>query len=88
MKIKIKLNHAFTTFTDGQESVEVKGATVKECLDSLTELYPVFKQMLFNKGGLLTVLVMLDGETVLPDDLSKPVNGESDLSLLPMIQGG
>ena len=88
MKIKIKLNHAFKPFTDGRDSIQVTGTTVRECLDGLIELYPVFRHMLFDKGGLLSALVMLDGEAVLPDDLSRPVNEESDLSLLPMIQGG
>lgn len=88
MSIKIRLNHAFRPFAGGQESVEVKGTTVIECLESLIGLYPVFREILYDSDGIMTALVLLDGETVIPDDLSRSVSGQSDLSLLPMIQGG
>lgn len=88
MNIKIKLNHAFRPFAGNQKTVEVKGTTVKECLDSLIGSYPIFKEILFDADGTLAALVLLRGEVVVPDDLNRPISEQSDLSLLPMIQGG
>jgi hypothetical protein len=87
MGIKIRLNYAFQPYASNREIVEVSGNTIKECLDNLIELFPVFKEILFDNEGRLSALVLLKGETVIPDDLNHPmVRGE--LLLTPMIQGG
>ena len=88
MNIVINLNHAFQPFAGNRETVEVAGNTVKECLDSIISLYPVFREILFDADGILQVLVFHGGKLVVPDELDRPVSGRGDLLLTPMIQGG
>ena len=88
MDIRIKLNHDFQPYAGNRDIVEVKGNTVKECLDNLIDLFPIFKELLFSTDDTLSALVLCDGETIVPRDLNRPVTGESELVLLPMIQGG
>jgi len=84
----IKLDHSFQPFAGNHETVEVKGETVKECLDNFIGVYPIFKEILFDLGGTLTALVMVEGKAVVPKDLNRPVSRQKEIILLPMIQGG
>ena len=88
MKIKIKLNHMFQPFAGGHETVEVTGGTVKECLDNFMELFPVFKQLLFDDEGNLSALVLYNGETIVPYEINRPVSAQNEILILPMVQGG
>ena len=88
MGIKIKLNHLFQPYAGNQKTVEVTGGTVKECLDNLIDLYPVFKEILFDNEGSLSAMVLLNGEIVVWKDLDRPVAEPGELRLMPMIQGG
>ena len=88
MNVRLSLNHALQPYAGNREIVEVRGSTVKECLDNLGELFPVFKEIIFNADGFLTALVFLDGETIMPDDLNRPIMSDSRLSVAPMIYGG
>ncbi|MGD1120222.1 MAG: hypothetical protein ABR886_12200 [Dehalococcoidales bacterium] len=88
MDIIFKLEHRLQPFAGNQETVRVKGATVRECLDSLISLYPVFREILFDAGGTLSALVIVEGKAVLPKDLDRPVTGLKEIILLPMVQGG
>jgi len=88
MDIRIKLNYAFQPYAGNREIVEVKGSTVRECLDNLIDLCPIFKELLFNTYGALSALVLCDGETIVMNNLNRPVTEQSELVLLPMIQGG
>jgi len=88
MDVNIRLNFAFQPYAGNREIIAVKGSTVRECLDSLIDLFPIFKELLFSNDGALSALVLYNGETVVPKDLDRPITAESELVLLPMIQGG
>ena len=88
MDINIRLNHAFQPYANNLESVEVRGSTVKDCLNNLIKLFPVFKDILFAADGSLSALVLLNGETIVPKDLNRSITERSELLLTPMIQGG
>jgi hypothetical protein len=88
MSVTIKLNHALQPYAGGRETVEVNGTNVKECLDNLVDDFPVFHDILFDSNNSLAVLVLYDGETVVPKDLNRPVREQSELMIQPMIQGG
>ena len=88
MNTRIKLNHVFQPFAGHCETVEVLGNTVRECLDTLIGLYPVFREILYDADGILQVLVFYCNELVVLDDLDRPVSESCELSLTPMIQGG
>jgi len=88
MDVRIKLNHAFQPYAGNREIIEVKGNTVRECLDNLIGIFPVFKELLFNNDGALSALVLYEGEAILPNNLNRSVTKQSELVLMPMIQGG
>jgi molybdopterin converting factor small subunit len=88
MKTRIKLNQALQPFAGNRETVEVKGDTVKECLDSLISSYPIFREILFDAEGTLSALVLVNGMTIIPNDLNRPVSKPREILLLPIIQGG
>lgn len=88
MNIIIKLSHQFQPFADNHKTVEVQGDTVKQCLDSLISLYPIFKELLFDVDGTLTALVIIEGKTIIPKDIYQPVPPQQEIVLLPMVQGG
>jgi molybdopterin converting factor small subunit len=88
MDIRIKLDHAFQPYAGNREIVEVRGNTVKECLDNLIDLFPIFREILFDTDDTLSALVLCDGETIVPNDLNRPVSKKNEIVLLPMIQGG
>ena len=88
MDIRIRLNHALQPYASNREIVEVRGSTVRECLDNLIEFFPVFKELLFQNDGSLSALVLLDGETIVPDKLNRLLTGKSEILLAPMIYGG
>lgn len=88
MNIIIKLDQAFQPFADNNETVEIKGDTVKECLNYLISSYPIFNKILFNAEGTLSALVMVENKVVVPKDVNQPVSMGQEIILLPMMQGG
>ena len=88
MKTNIRLNHVFQPYADNRETVEVDGNTVMECLAGLAELYPVFREILFDNEGTMSVIVQLRDEIIVPDKLDRPVSEQDELLILPMLQGG
>jgi molybdopterin converting factor small subunit len=86
--MKIKLSRDFQDFTNQQETIEVKGSTVKECLNSLIGLFPGLKDLLFDAGNALSVVLVLNGEAIISKDLDRPVSEQNELSILPLIYGG
>ena len=88
MNVKIKLNYMFQPYAGNREIVEVTGSTVKECLDHLMELFPVFRQLLFDDEDTLSALVLYNGETIIPNEINRPVSDQNEILILPMVQGG
>ncbi len=74
--------------TDGQQTVEVAGATVREIVNALEGPYPGMKARLmdgFRLKGNITVAV--DGE-VSPVGVLAEVGESSEVHFLPAIAGG
>ena len=74
--------------TDGQQTVEVTGATVREIVNALEGNYPGMKARLmdgFRLKGNITVAV--DGE-VSPVGVLAEVGESSEVHFLPAIAGG
>lgn len=87
-EMKIKLSNDFQDFTNNQETLEVKGSTVKECLNNLIGLFPGLKGLLFDTGDALSVVLVLNGEAIISSDLDRPVSEQNEISILPLIYGG
>jgi len=88
MSVKLQIGQILQRFTNNQETVEVKGSTVAECLDDLTKQFPETKQWLFDRNGILMVLILHDSETVYQKDLKRKVKDGDELKLTLIVGGG
>ena len=88
MSIKIKISQILRQFTKNQDTVEVNGSTVGECLDDLIRQFPDTKKWLFDKNGILLALILTNGETVYQKDLNRSVADGDELSLVLIVGGG
>jgi molybdopterin converting factor small subunit len=88
MSVGIRLNQAFDEYTGGREKVDVEGCTVRECLNALIGLFPVFRSLLFGSDYALGVLVIHEGDVVVASELDRPVADGGEISLFPMVDGG
>jgi hypothetical protein len=88
MSVTIRLNHTLQPYAGGLETVEVNGGNIKECLIDLTKTFPIFHDILFDTTNTPAVLVLYDGETIVPKDLNRPVAEQSEIIIQPMLQGG
>ncbi len=74
--------------TDGREQVEVRGATVRQVIASLDELYPGFKDRLVEDGRVKrNISVAVDGEVCRLGLLEK-VQEDSEVHFIPAVGGG
>jgi molybdopterin converting factor small subunit len=87
MSAKIKLSQVFKLLADNQEAIEVNGNTVRECLNDFIRLYPAARNWIFDKDTLVS-LVLLNGQTLPPQDLDTRVAEKDEIYLLTMISGG
>jgi len=88
MSIRIKMSQILRQFTEDQDTVEASGSTVGECLDDLVRQFPEIKKGLFDKNGILLVLILINGEAVYQKDLNKPVANGDELHLIRIVGGG
>ncbi len=90
MSVKINVHPILHHFTNGQDVVEVKGATVGECLEQLVARFPEIKKGLFDKDGRLLnyVDVYVNGESAYPEELARSVTDGDELHIVLTIAGG
>lgn len=87
MSARIKLSQVFKLLADNQETIRVDGNTIRECLDDLIRRYPAARNWIFDKDTLLS-LILLNGQTLHPQDLDMRVTEADEIYLLTMISGG
>lgn len=90
MSVDVKISSILTRYTNKQQTAKVNGSTVGECLENLVEQFPELRRVLFNKDGRLQhyIDVYINGESVYPEELAKPVKDGDNLHLLMVIAGG
>lgn len=90
MSVKVKISSIHQYMTDGKEAVEVNGNTVDQCLRDLAGKYPSLEKLMYNDGTMISdyLLVFLNGQNVPHNELSKPVQGYEEISLVMLIDGG
>jgi molybdopterin converting factor small subunit len=88
MSIKMKLSQTYLEYTQNQEVVDVEGATVRECIDSLVAKFPVLRPLLFDSEYALGVLIIYNGDVITTSSLDRPVADNDEITLVPMIYGG
>ncbi|MFH1124939.1 MAG: ThiS family protein [Pseudomonadota bacterium] len=90
MSVKVHLHLTLRRFSNGQETVDVEGNTVGECLKGLVKKFPDMAGSLFDKKGKLLniVEVFVNLESAYPNELAKPVKDGDDIHLTLMLAGG
>lgn len=77
--------------TDDHDSVDVRGRTIGEAIEALTEQFPELRQHLYKEDGSLRsfVNIYLEDEDIryLDDEQTRLENGQT-LSIVPSIAGG
>jgi molybdopterin synthase sulfur carrier subunit len=73
--------------TGGRESVEVQGATVRECIEAVEARHPGFRAQVFDGDGRphRFVNLFVNGDPASPDDA---VAGGDEVAVLAAIGGG
>ena len=76
--------------TQGQGEIQVRGATVLECLEAVEERYPGFRELVIDpRGGVHRfVRLFVNGEQLDGDALAAPVSASDQLEVLAAIGGG
>jgi len=90
MSIEIRISPALSQYSDNQQSAEVSGSTVGECLDQLTERFPRLKKVLFDEKGKVQghLEIYLNRESTYPEELARRVKDGDKLHIVPVLSGG
>jgi molybdopterin converting factor small subunit len=76
--------------TQGRDRIEVRGATVGECLDAVEALHPGFRAMVVDEGGSVHRFVKLfrNREPLVGDPLAAALAPGDELEVMSAIAGG
>ena len=90
MSVKVRLHPHFYELAGGQETAEVEGKSVGECLASLITRFPDLERELFGKAKKLHkyVEIFVNGKTTYPQELAFPVKDGDELTILILLAGG
>ena len=90
MSIQVYLHKTHRQYVDDQESVEVNGKTVGECLQNLVKRYPQMAATLFDGKEKLrkTVEVYLNMQSTYPEELAKPTKSGDVIHITLLLAGG
>jgi len=88
--VKVHIHKTHRVHTGGLGEVEVRGATVGECLGDLAERFPGMHGAVFDpRGGLRSTLeIYVNHESAYPDELGKPVKEGDEIHLTLLLAGG
>lgn len=90
MSVDVEISSIFGRYTDNVLNMKVEGKTVRECLHDLVRQFPRLKKMLLDKDGNLmhSYDFYINGESVYPKDMNKPLKDGDKLNVLFVIHGG
>jgi molybdopterin synthase sulfur carrier subunit len=76
--------------TQGRSRIEVKGATVRECIEAVEAEHPGFAELVFDDRGQLHRFVRLfvNGDEVPRDSPDQPVAEDDRVEILAAAAGG
>jgi len=77
-------------FTNDVLNISTEGKTVREALRDLVTQFPKLQKMLLNSNGDLqqTYDYFINGQSVFPRDMSRPLKDGDKLNVLYLIHGG
>ncbi len=90
MPVRVRIPTPMRQHTEGQETVEAAGSTVKEVLDNLGAKYPGITGRLFENGQVrrFVNLYVNDEDVRYLDNLQTPLKDGDELSIIPAVAGG
>jgi molybdopterin converting factor small subunit len=90
MGVEINLPAYLRPYADDMESVNVKGNTIRECLNALITRFPALNKLVFDEKGKLLdyVSIFAANEIVYSDQLDKPIKDGETIHILYVIGGG
>lgn len=90
MSVKVNIHPGLSHLTGGQDTVEVSGSTVGQCLDRLVARFPAAKGWLFGKNGKLNnvIEIYVNMKSSYPEELAMPVKDGDELHIIAIIVGG
>lgn len=91
MDIKVRIPTPLRPLAGGQDAVQISGATLQECIDSLETQFPGMRERLCDDGGELRrfVNIYVNGEDVrFLNGLSTPLQIGDEVSIVPAVAGG
>lgn len=90
MPVKVQIPTPLRQHTQGKDTVDAKGGTVKEVLDDLGRQFPGITQRLLDNGQVRRfVNVYLNEEDIrYLSNLDTPVKEGDSLSIIPAVAGG
>ena len=90
MTVKVRLSFPLRKFTNGQELVEVRGRTPRDCLRHLQARFPSTGRYLYERPGHLRpqVWLFVNGERIYEDEMARQLEDGDELFILIAIAGG
>jgi molybdopterin converting factor small subunit len=90
MGVSINLHRVFQKYSGNLEKIEVKGATVHECLMQMILTYPELEKAIFVEEGKLHPLieVYVNSSSAYPDVFKKEVNDGDKIYIIHTLAGG
>ena len=90
MCVQIEVPPFLNHLMNGIKAVSVSGSTVGECLDYFIRQFPHTKGLLFDKDAKLFghIDIFVNGVSIFPEELAKPVNDGDTISMIYLIVGG
>ena len=88
MSIKINIHPILRQYTNNQETVEVTGNTVGNCLSNLIKQFPDIEKGIFDKDGKLLSYIDIYLNKDSTKKLNKPVKDGEELHTVILIGGG
>jgi molybdopterin converting factor small subunit len=90
LTVAIHLHPLFYDLADGNEVIEVQGATVGVCVEALVSRYPGLRKLIYDKDGHLQTFIEIyvNRQAACPDELKRPVRDGDRIHLIVMIAGG
>ena len=90
MGVTINLHRVFQKYCGNIDKIEVKGATVHECLRQLILMYPDVKKAIFVDEDKIHPLieVYVNSSSAYPDALKKEVHDGDKIHIIHTLAGG
>jgi molybdopterin converting factor small subunit len=88
MSVTVKISSALRPFTNNKEALEVKGATVRDCLDDLGKQFPDIKKFLFDSRDDLMIFVLFKDEPINTKMLNTKVKDGDEIQIFMIMGGG